>query len=160
MGCFCLTTPQSILDNDEVDIFETLIPAGTYHTKICNALWQMYRFRGLGSYRNEFEQRLVDRYNITKEKYESVFAWYETNKSKLTDLSTMTQTSESDSKSETLPDTSVTSIEYLTNRGHSDNSMSYQSGMNAELFGKMINDKIDPYFIYALEYETLFSEFA
>lgn len=159
MTWFCTVTPQSILDNDEVDIFGTLIPEGTYHTKICDALWQMYRFRRLGSHRNEFEQRLVDRYNLTKEKYESIFDWYETNKSKLTDITTMTQTSVGDSKSEALPDTSVSSTEYLTNRGHSDNTMTYQSGMNAELFSKMMSDKADPYYIYAYEFETLFSEF-
>lgn len=159
---FCITTPQAILENDEVDIFETLIPVGTYHTAICDKLWQMYRYRGLGSCRSEFEQRLVDRYGILIDSYTPLFAKYETEKSNLADLSSSSMHSLTGVKNENLPDTPVDEDEeYLTSRSKSETDITYDTGSKASRFNS-VADAIrhsDPYVRFAKEFESLFTEF-
>lgn len=159
---FCITTPQAILENDEVDIFETLIPAGTYHTFICDKLWQMYRYRGLGSCRDEFEQRLVDRYNLRIDAYTPIFAKYETDKSTMADLASSGMHSVTKTRNEDLPDTPESEEdEYVSNRGKSETDVTYDTGGKAKRFNDMADEMrlADPYVRFAYEFESLFTEF-
>lgn len=46
----CIPTPDTILEDDEIDVFESIIPEeDDYHDVMRQALWNTYRFRGIGN---------------------------------------------------------------------------------------------------------------
>ena len=49
--CCCeIPTPKSILDDDEIDVFEEIISdSWTYHDVMRAALWSNYMYRGIGN---------------------------------------------------------------------------------------------------------------
>ena len=48
--CGCVPTPDSILEDDDVDVFEQIIPESeTYHTEMRQILWDFYGLRGIGN---------------------------------------------------------------------------------------------------------------
>lgn len=50
MNDCCIPTPDTILEDDEIDVFESIIPdSETYHQEMREALWDTYQFRGIGN---------------------------------------------------------------------------------------------------------------
>ena len=50
MATIYIDTPQSILDDTQVDVFEQIIPNTAYeYQKKRDELWAKYRYRGIGS---------------------------------------------------------------------------------------------------------------
>lgn len=48
--CRCIPTPQSIYDDDEMDVFEEIIPdSDDYYAIMRQALWENYALRGIGN---------------------------------------------------------------------------------------------------------------
>ena len=49
-NCSCIPTPDSILEDDEIDVFEEIIPnTENYYALKREALWDVYAFRGIGN---------------------------------------------------------------------------------------------------------------
>lgn len=73
----CVRTPQSILEEDERDVFEEIIPSATYHQAMRDALWNRFRYRGIGSCDvNYWVTCMHDRYSQIQERYTTRFnAW-------------------------------------------------------------------------------------
>lgn len=48
--CRCIPTPDSILEDDEIDVFEQIIDdSEPYYTQMREALWSNYGLRGIGN---------------------------------------------------------------------------------------------------------------
>ena len=63
-GCKCIPTPQSILDDTEEDVFETIFPdTEEYYDIMRQAMWSVYQFRGIGNCDVEYwKQTMCNRY--------------------------------------------------------------------------------------------------
>ena len=49
--CLCVPTPDSILEDDEIDVFEEIIPdTENFYAVKRQALWEFYALRGIGNY--------------------------------------------------------------------------------------------------------------
>ena len=119
----CLETPQSILDKDDIDVFEEIIPdSESYYTKKREALWARYQFMGIGhTDRAYWLQCMKNRYAQISEQYDLKFkAWTDW----LTAQAALTETSFSDYEATTenetvdLPDTPISATDtYLSVEG-------------------------------------------
>ena len=48
--CRCIPTPDSILEDDEIDVFEEIIPdSEPYYLQMRESLWSNYGLRGIGN---------------------------------------------------------------------------------------------------------------
>lgn len=48
--CSCIPTPDSILEDDEIDVFEEIIPdTDNFYSLKRQALWEFYGLRGIGN---------------------------------------------------------------------------------------------------------------
>lgn len=77
-SCGCVQTPQSILDDEEVDVFATIIPTTEYDYAIKRAiLWNFYGDRGIGHTDLTYWLRCMQRrYNLIAKTYDIKFrAW-------------------------------------------------------------------------------------
>lgn len=63
-GCKCIPTPQSILDEDNRDVFEDIFDdSEAYHDEMRDIMWAFYRFRGIGNCNVDYwVQTMIDRY--------------------------------------------------------------------------------------------------
>lgn len=75
MSCNSLPTPQTILEDDEIDVFESMIDDSEYlYQKKRTALWSAYRFRSIGCGNIAYWiQTMQDRYNTIKTEYDIKF---------------------------------------------------------------------------------------
>lgn len=84
MSCECIPTPQSILEDDEIDVFDAIIPdEEAFKAVMTEALWSQYRYRGIGACDVAYWIRTMqDRYNLIRSTYEVKFKavqeWLET----------------------------------------------------------------------------------
>lgn len=160
---FCLLTPQAIRDEDDVDIFDTYVPSGTYHTSIVNMLWAMYRYRALICCRDEWVQRFKDRCNLLAGKWNTIFDKYAAAgfESSLLSMDTSAATSHSYTENQDFPENVIAAGDkYISDATDTDSSASSQDGLAAKIFNDIMEAKADPYYIYAKEFDSLFSEFA
>ena len=81
--CGCLPTPESILEDDEIDVFESMVPNTDYeYSAKRTALWSAFRFRSIGNGNIPYWlQCMKDRYALVVHEYDiKIRAWrsYET----------------------------------------------------------------------------------
>ena len=69
--CSCIPTPQSILDDDNIDVFEEIFPdSEVYHDIMREIMWSFYQYRGIGNCdRNYWIQCMKNRYAQISMKY-------------------------------------------------------------------------------------------
>lgn len=144
--CVCIPTPQSILDDDERDVFDEIIPEdATYKAIFTDALWSTYRYRGIGSCDIDYwVQTMKDRYNIILPvyipKFKALDEW-------LTQVSSEDPTDMSDGRTEYStvteiednPDNPQGDTKYLSER----NSVTYNgktfSGLSSETVSRFMD---------------------
>ena len=145
MTCCEIPTPQSILDDDNRDVFDQIIPSTeTYKTQMVAALWNTYRFRGIGHPDiNYWVQTMKDRFSVIADvyrvKYRAVTQW-------LTSVSSQSPIDMSDGATdytmqteiEDNPDNPQSDTKYLSDR----NTVTYNgktySGLSSETLGRFI----------------------
>ena len=69
--CCTIPTPDSILTDDNIDVFEKIIDdSETYHTEMRYILWSFYQYRGIGNCDVDYWiQTMKNRYNQVKMVY-------------------------------------------------------------------------------------------
>lgn len=146
MSDCCIPTPDSILEDDEIDVFEEIISdSEKYHDIKRSALWNTYRFRGIGNPDMAYWLKTM------KARYEQVRAVYDvkfqvidewlTAISDAVDLADSSTTYEQISENEDTPDNPATDTRYLSDR----NTVTYNGrsygGLSAETV-RRFNDAV------------------
>lgn len=75
----CIPTPDSILEDDEIDVFEEIFPdTETYYDIMRSAMWARYGFRGIGNPDLTYWLKTMKaRYDQIKTVYEIKFKAFE-----------------------------------------------------------------------------------
>lgn len=155
MGCCIeLETPQSILDETQVDVFAALCASSPYKVKIANALWSAYRHRGIGSCDTEhWKAELKDTYDGLYEEYSQRFKVYEAYL--LTDYTDLSDgSSEVTYEHEDTPSTAIGTDKYLASRDTT--KVKSFSGLPATTLKQNLEAVEDPYRRFAEEFKGLF----
>lgn len=145
-GCGCIPTPQSILDDDGVDVFMRMIPnTEMYASQKRAVLWARFRYYGIGSLLKTSDdaeiydywlQCIKDRYYIIKDEYDlKLDAWAEWLEKLDTDginFKGGVTGSDSESTHEDLPDTQdAASSSWLSTRDKNRVDYSTETGMQS-----------------------------
>lgn len=139
--CIQLESPQSILDDDEIDVFEEIIPNTEYeYNAKREALWAMYRHRGIPSCdRDYWIQCMKDRYAITKETWDlKIKTWrqYLTSTASDVDLSVSSSDYTLTNEFEDMPSNPAGDTKYLSTR----NTATYAGKNHADLESATVRD--------------------
>lgn len=148
MTCCEVPTPQSILDDDEIDVFEEIIPdTETYYVEMRTILWAFYGLRGIGNCNITYWlQTMKMRYAQIKIKYnvkfQAIGEWLASIASSI-DMSDGSTEYTTVTSNEDNPDNPQGSTVYLSDRNTvTYNGKSY-SGLSSETlarFNEMIPD--------------------
>lgn len=159
--CGCLDTPQSILDDEEIDVFEEIVAdSEKFYQQKRTILWNYYRYRGIGNQNVEYWlQCMKDRYNLTSALWDIKFAAWN-------DLVTKTNTARDMADSATeytitntnedLPDNPSGNTVYLSDRQKSIYSGKSYGGLETETADAYINGVPKVYDAFAREFSDLF----
>ena len=161
MTCGCLPTPESILEDDEIDVFESMIPDTEYEYQAKrDAMWATYRFRAIGNGNIAYWiQCMKDRYALIVHDYDiKIRAWKAYNTASATvDFADSSSEYDQVSTREDVPDNATGSTEYLSERTKSH----YEGKTYGGLASQTARDYIDgvprdPCEDMAREFERLF----
>lgn len=163
MSCCCdLPTPQSILDDDEIDVFEAIVANTEYkYLEKQNILWNTYRFRSIGCGNIPYWiQTMTDRYNRICHDYDiKIKAWeaYQSNISGGIDFADSSSEYDQVNTREDVPDNASGTTEYLSER----TKTRYEGKTYGGLASQTAKDYIDgvprdPYEDFADEFRKLF----
>lgn len=158
-GCGCcieVETPQSILDDDNLDVFSVILTNyGTYKQTCSDYLWEMYRYRMLGSCdRNRWIQAAKDRADFLLHKYGVIFDGITGADLSIIEAGGYVMTTES--QSEDLPQTTADATEYLSDRGRVVQTYDPLNIPPWEAAKNLADGFVDPFQRFALEFESLF----
>lgn len=185
MMCCCdIETPQSIKTEDNVDVFDDFHILDTfrlsflrpYYGKVYNAMWTMYRFRGIGhTDRDYWIETMADRVVLIANKYLEAFGIYEKylQDKEYKDLAESSSRREfregvrtTDTQNENLPSTGTAGT-YLSDRstvetGHMRadekdvETVKFYSGLPQSTLKQAMQDLTDPYIMFAREFSGMF----
>ena len=143
--CSCVPTPESILEDDEIDVFEQIIDdSEPYYSQMREALWSNYGLRGIGNcdlvywlkaMRYRYRQiRTV--YNI---KFKAIDEWL-TSIALSIDLADSTTEYTTVSENEDTPDNPAGSTVYLSNRNTVKYNGKSYGGLSSETVSRFIDN--------------------
>ena len=169
-GCCCETvikveTPQSIKDEDNVDVFNEIISNTAYkYTEKRAELWARYRYRGIGSCdRAYWIQCMKDRYALIEQTWDiKIRAWeqYAASVSSTVDFSQSSgnSTTTVTTEREDTPDNPAGTTVYLSDRTKSTTSYTGENfeGLESETVDDYIKAVPDPWDAFAAEFRMLF----
>lgn len=164
MVCYCdLLTPQRILDDDEIDVFEQIVPGTDYeYAAKRNALWSTFRYRFIGSCDvTEWIAVMKDRYSLIVREYDMKLRAFAAMVSSVgtngADLSAGSSESTVTTENEDTPDTAADSTKYLSTRTTvKANGKTYEGLQSATVRDWMDGVARDPVRDFALEFSDLF----
>ena len=164
MTCYCdLLTPQRVLDEDEIDVFEQIIANTEYdYAAKRNALWSTYRYRFIGSCDvQEWIAVMKDRYALISREYDLKLRAYAAMVAEVTvngaDLSQSSSDSTVTTENEDTPDTAADSTKYLSTRTTvAASGRTYQGLQSATVRDWMDGVARDPIRDFADEFSNLF----
>ena len=164
MTCYCnLLTPQRILDDDETDVFEQIVPNTDYeYAAKRNALWSTYRYRFIGSCDvDTWIAVMKDRYSLIMREYDMKLRAYAAMVTEVTttgaDLSQSASDSTVPTEHEDTPDTAADSTKYLSTRTTvTAGGRTYQGLQSATVRDWVDGVARDPVRDFALEFSDLF----
>ena len=164
MTCYCdLLTPQRILDDDELDVFEQIIPNTDYeYASKRNALWSTFRYRFIGSCDvTSWITVMKDRYSLIMREYDMKLRAFAAMVSSVgtngADLSASSSESEVRTENEDTPDTAADSTKYLSTRTTvKANGRTYDGLQSVTVRDWMDGVARDPVRDFALEFSDLF----
>lgn len=166
MTCdYCIPTPASILDEDELDVFEQIIPdTDDYHDMMREALWSTYRYRGIGSCNLAYWIRTMqDRYTLIKStysvKFKAVTEWL----NKVTDPDEIIDMADSESVYNTISETEDnpdnpqdSTTKYLSDRNTVQYSGKSYGGLSSETVRRFNDNVVDIEAEFADEFRRQF----
>ena len=160
-GCGCLPTPESILEDDEIDVFESMIADSEYeYQSKRDAMWAMFRYRAIGNGNIAYWiQCMKDRYALIVHDYDLKIKAYKTFVSNTLTVDFADSSSEYDQENtrEDVPDNATGSTEYLSERTKTHYAGKTYGGL-ASTTARDYIDGIpeDPFTDMAREFERLF----
>ena len=161
--CRCIPTPQSIYDDDEIDVFEEIIPdSDEYYGIMRQALWENYALRGIGNCDITYWIKAMKmRYWQIKTEYiikfKAVDEWLNTvGGNDPIDLSDSASEYSTKTENEDTPDNPQGSTVYLSDRNTvTYNGKSY-SGLSSETVSRFIETVPDIEKMFADEFRKQF----
>jgi len=164
MVCYCdLLTPQRILDDDETDVFEKIVPVTDYdYAAKRKALWSTYRYRFIGSCDvDSWVDVMKDRYSLIMREYDMKLRAYAALVSDVTadgaDLSQSSSDSVVTTENEDTPDTVASDTKYLSTRTTvKANGKTYDGLQSVTVRDWMDGVARDPLRDFAREFNDLF----
>ena len=163
MSCCCeLPTPQSILDDDEIDVFEAIVANTEYkYQEKQNALWNTFRFRSIGCGNIQYWiQTMTDRYNRISAEYDVKIKAWEAYLSKISggiDFSESASEYDQVNTREDVPDNASSTTEYLSERSKTHYEGKGYAGLESQTAKDYIDGvPRDPYEDFADEFAKLF----
>ena len=162
--CYCdLLTPQRILDDDETDVFEKIVPATDYeYAAKRKALWSTYRYRFIGSCDvDSWIEVMKDRYSLIVREYDMKLRAYTAMVAAVSvngaDLSAGSSESTVTTENEDTPDTADTGTKYLSTRTTvKANGKTYDGLQSVTVRDWMDGVARDPLRDFAREFDDLF----
>ena len=135
--CCCIPTPKSILDDDEIDVFEEIIAdSEPYYDVMRKALWTNYGLRGIGNcdiayWISAMKLRYYQLDTVYNIKFQAIDEWLSSISSSI-DLSDSSSEYTMKTENEDTPDNPQESTVYLSDR----NTVTYNgksfSGLSSE----------------------------
>lgn len=163
MTCGCMPTPQSILDDEEIDVFESMIPNTEYEYQAKrDILWATFRYRALGSGNLAYWlQCMKDRYAVVSHEYDIKIRAWNAFKNKVTtdgvDFAESSSEYDQVNTREDVPDNATGSTEYLSERTKTNFQSKGYGGLESETTASYIDGvPRDPYEDFAREFSKLF----
>ncbi len=161
-----IDTPQSILDDHEVDVFEEIIPDTAYdYQKKRGELWARYRYRAIGSCdRDYWVQCMKDRYALIEDTWDVKIKAWEAYQAKITADGIDFSQSAGDSTTHTLseredtPDNPAGNTIYLSDRSNvtvTYNGTNYE-GLESATTDDYIKRVPDPWDAFTSQFSKLF----
>lgn len=144
--CFCIPTPQSILTDDERDVFEEIIPDSIdYHDIMRSMMWSVYKYRGIGNcdidyWVNTMKSRLAQIISRYLPKFKVFDEWYNENMGvSPVDLSEGATSYKMVTEIEDTPDNPQTDTRYLSDRNTVDYDSKSFSGLSSETISRFMD---------------------
>lgn len=161
-GCGCLPTPESILEDDEIDVFESMVPNTDYeYSAKRTALWSAFRFRAIGNGNIAYWlQCMKDRYALVVHEYDiKIRAWrtFETSVASTVDFADSSSEYSQENTREDVPDNATSGTEYLSERTKSKYNGKTYGGLASQTARDYIDGvPRDPFEDFSKEFERLF----
>ena len=143
--CFCIPTPKSILDDDEIDVFEQIINDSNDYADIMKAaLWARYGLRGIGNcdisyWIDATRLRYYQIKTIYLVKFQAIDEWLSSFSNDTIDMSDSHTEYKTVTEDEDTPDNPIETNKYLTNR----NTVTYNGksygGLSSETVSRFID---------------------
>ena len=144
--CYCIPTPDSILEDDEIDVFEQIIPnSEQFYALKREALWNFYALRGIGNCDMAYWIKAMQyRYGQIKTKYNVKFKvieeWLtEVSGNDPVDLSDSSSEYKMTTENEDTPDNPQGNTVYLSDR----NTVTYNGKSYGGLSSETVRQFID-----------------
>ena len=160
--CRCIPTPQSIYDDDEIDVFEEIIPdSDDYYGIMRQALWENYALRGIGNCDIAYwiKAMRLRYYQIRTEygvKFKAVDEWLTQMANNVIDMAESSSEYSTKTENEDTPDNPQGSTVYLSDRNTvTYNGKSY-SGLSSETVSRFIETVPDIERMFADEFRKQF----
>ena len=155
--CLEIPTPQSILDDDNRDVFEEIIDdSEVYHDMMRGILWAFYRYRGIGNCDLDYwVQNMKDRYLQVRvlylPKFKLIDEWLtEVLGNDPVDLSEGKNDYTMITEMEDTPDNPVGTSRYLSDR----NTVTY----NGKTYSGLSSETVSKFLDYVPDLERQFAE--
>lgn len=144
--CSCIPTPQSILTDDERDVFEEIIPDSIqYHDVMRSMMWSVYKYRGIGNcdidyWVNTMKSRLSQIISRYLPKFKVFDEWYNENMGvNPVDLSEGATNYKMVTEIEDNPDNPQGDTKYLSDRNTVDYNGKTFSGLSSETISRFMD---------------------
>ena len=141
----CIPTPKSILDDDEIDVFESIVPdSEPFYDTMRKALWCNYGLRGIGNNNIAYwidamrlrYYQINTMYNV---KFQAIDEWLTSIASSI-DLADSTTEYSTVSENEDTPDNPAGSTVYLSNRNTVKYNGKSYGGLSSETVSRFIDN--------------------
>lgn len=141
----CIPTPKSILDDDEIDVFESIVPdSEPFYDTMRKALWCNYGLRGIGNnniayWIDAMKLRYFQINSMYNVKFQAIDEWLTSIASSI-DLADSTTEYSTVSENEDTPDNPAGSTVYLSNRNTVKYNGKSYGGLSSETVSRFIDN--------------------
>lgn len=143
-NCYCIPTPDSILEDDEIDVFEQIIDdSEPYYAQMREALWSNYGLRGIGNcdiayWIKAMQLRYRQIRTVYNVKFQAVTEWLTSIASNI-DLADSVSEYTTTTENEDTPDNPQGSTVYLSDRNTVKYNGKSYGGLSSETVSRFMD---------------------
>lgn len=143
-NCYCIPTPDSILEDDEIDVFEQIIDdSEPYYAQMREALWSNYGLRGIGNcdiayWIKAMQLRYRQIRTVYNVKFQAVTEWL-TSIAQTIDLADSVSEYTTTTENEDTPDNPQGSTVYLSDRNTVKYNGKSYGGLSSETVSRFMD---------------------